>query len=267
MSQSEQIRRLLELAFSWVPYPRTRPLEAMAGFAGGTDEHGRALRWLTCPDCLANGRTMPGCETCSGRGEIADPGPDPMENRSAVAIGGLEQVRKYERQHERDRTLARLERLLGDPESQAGGDSMTYAVEQFERLCRGSSLAELVHALDRLQSERPWLYDALWLTFERPFDEHVLPLRESLERAVDEGIALLEGWLPDELRVPEWALLGEVSQMAGKGRWANDAQQRRRNREIRALAQQGLGTREIARRVGLDHAQVSRILAGERASA
>jgi hypothetical protein len=57
-----QIIRLLETMNDGLPEPIRRD-HSTSGFVNET-------RSRTCPDCLANGRVMFGCETCGGSGEV-----------------------------------------------------------------------------------------------------------------------------------------------------------------------------------------------------
>jgi hypothetical protein len=77
-------------------------------------------RYLTCPDCLANGRPegMRGCETCGGKGELRRHGGDPYEQKRIVRYGLADHDRRRDQERQRDDELRRLEFQLAKPGSQ-----------------------------------------------------------------------------------------------------------------------------------------------------
>jgi len=85
--RGRQVYALLRTLLAWAPSPPS----SRTGVVLASQQRGfvSKSRFLTCPDCLANGRPdgMFGCETCGGRGEIADDGPDPYEQKRLVRYG------------------------------------------------------------------------------------------------------------------------------------------------------------------------------------
>src|SRR5262249_41944973 len=138
---------------------------AAPGFVSGRDKHGRAVRWLSCPDCLANGDAMDGrsrrnvaagCETCGGRGEIPDPGPDPYANNETVLPIGFKAT-SHDQAHERDGKIEMLQRQTRpaptDAELDEEANRRGYAWEEERRaMYRQYDFAALDVALDELRA-------------------------------------------------------------------------------------------------------------------
>lgn len=95
-----QIVALLTSRDDHLPQPVRRD-HSPAGFI-----HHAAAR-ETCPDCLANDRTMFGCETCGGRGyteTIRERDPYAVEKVQPYGMTGD----RHEKRRERDSEIARL---------------------------------------------------------------------------------------------------------------------------------------------------------------
>lgn len=269
--------------------------QLQSGFAEGADDRGRPQRWLTCPDCLANDaftrEQRIGCERCGGRGEIPDPGPDPMRNRTA----GLQAFYGHDNQERRDRAgaidaqivrlrLTALQREgLEDPE-----DWLTRTLRLKQAHDRTGDYLLLEHAQDRLGWANPSLH-FVWMRVVADGLPASRDTRHRLDRVADELAAWMLGaiaatrlaqWLeqarlgvpgrhrrlrPDTILVP--AGLAEQRHHPGKGRWANPHAQGQRNALVVAMDAEGRTAGEIAAKTGITKRRVRQILAEVRVEA
>jgi hypothetical protein len=226
-----------------LPLPAARS-HAAAGFVHNV------LHRESCPDCLANGRVMPGCETCGGHGytEQREPRDPYADGLGIVQPYGVADTVKLGHNPDRDAAIARLDDQLAPPVSEqdliAAANEHPYAWEQARfDMFRRYDYAALERGLERLHSARPGL-SPLTLT----------------------GLALLDGWMPDPIRAPELVTAAVVN-AAAKGRHADPRALAQRDEVVFKLARQGVGHGEIAAQVGLSAAQLRRIVNGKLAAA
>ena len=177
------------------------------GFVGGS------VRWLSCPDCLANGDSMAasarraiaaGCETCGGRGEIPDPGPDPYTKNEAVVPFGFDKTR-HDESHERDRKIEMLERQTRPAPTEAElseeANRRGYAWEEERRaMYRRYDFAELDLALDALRAHDSDAVHALNAVYVDGWLVEVGSITPLVEVHCERGLVFLSALLPDPLR-------------------------------------------------------------------
>lgn len=258
MSKREKVVRLLEVMYDWIQGPRTST-GAIVQKSSSPGETPSVT--VDCPACKGTGkRGREVCDQCS-RGQIVV---DDYTGRVAGAPAENAATEAIERRERRAKVSREILRLALDEKARESdldveGDPFTSSVEAKERHDRSGSFPELYAAIARLESEWPMHGVALRLVYE-PGSVRVLPLRSSLLAAAEHAIDLITVWMPENLRVPHWALEDAGPVEAGKGRWANASQQARRNDLIYSLSDTGRGPTEIAREVGLSHSMVSRIL-------
>lgn len=174
-------------------------------------------RERTCPDCLANGRVMVGCETCGGGGvvqlgrlahvatvdELPDDGMirDPYAKNDVVGVDVL----RHEATRERDATIARLQAQTRPPRSELEllheANRRGYAWEEARTaMYRQHDFAALDRALDELRSldqDAAHAINAVYVDGWMPEVGLVTPLAEQLcERA----LSFLSGLMPVPLR-------------------------------------------------------------------
>lgn len=207
----EAIVALLKTRDDELPLPnRGSAPAAPRGFVSGIDDKGQPVRWLTCPDCLANDipvvgnrAASSGCETCGGRGEIPDLGPDPYAKNEQVLPFGFEATR-HDDSHARDRTIEALRQQTRPPRSEAelleDANRRGYAWEEERRgMYRRYDYAALDHALDELRNYDEPAYHALHSVYVYAWMTELSP---AAELAVGRGLAFLAMILPDPLRAP-----------------------------------------------------------------
>lgn len=262
MTKREKVVWLLEHMHDWIPGPRT----ATGSIVQSSTTPGETpSKTIDCPVCKGTGkRGREVCDECDRgvividdyTGRVAGAAP---ETAADVALERRERRRKVDREIERLRSQVRG----GGSDMDVTGDTYTAAVEAKERLDRSGSFRELYACIDRLQLDWPMHAYALLLTFSPDGSHPVdLPKRETLVRATELAIDCITSWMPAEVRVPRWALNPSTQTCAtGKGRWANPSQQARRNDRIYTMIDSGYSPTEIGQELGLDRAQVTRILA------
>jgi hypothetical protein len=283
----QAVYALARTQLDWIP-ATSRPAAAnTAGFAHGRDDRGRQLRWLTCPDCLANGFTSTGCETCRGAGEVPDAGRDPYETRAEGAAGfyGEEFRRRQDRARWLDAKLADLERMarmrdgVDEPE-----DWLTRALRVKADQWRHGDYQLLHEAQERLSMAKPMRHLA-WVTFV--VEQQPLSIASAARVRLDETADALASWMlgaiacmrvdqqrshdrlgarrarlrPEGIVVPVELERQLADAQAGKGRWANGHTQGQRRAVIAGMRADGHTAGEIARRVGLTKRRVQQILA------
>jgi hypothetical protein len=192
-----------------LPLPVSRSVSS-SGFVGGADAKGRPLRSLSCPDCLANGRVMFGCETCGGSGEIPDDGKDPMDD--PLKNPPPHPLRKthwdVDRAAEtasRDRVLAILENQLAPPKSEATllaeANRRGEAWEEERRaMYRRFDFARLDFALDELRSKDADAAHALNAVYVDGWMAEVGIITPLAEQLCERAIVFLSARLPEQLR-------------------------------------------------------------------
>ena len=174
-------------------------------------------RERSCPDCLANGRTMPGCETCGGGGVVqlgmlshvatVDELPDDGQTRDPYAkndVVGVD-VTRHEATRERDATIARLQAQTRparkEAELLAEANRRGYAWEEARRaMYRQHDFALIDQALDwlgRYDADAGHAINAVYVDGWMAEVGLITPLAEQL---CERGLRILDALLPDELR-------------------------------------------------------------------
>jgi len=214
---------------------------------------------------------MIGCETCNGRGEIPNPGPDPYEKPRKIKPYGLHE---YEERREqaavRNRQINDLER---DARRRAGeiirDDAYGWEKAKAYAYSHGS-YAELDRALERLRAhDEAWFHVAIGVSYQPLHEEPIEPVR----RAVLAVCALLACWMPDPIRVPPGVPTYTTDELERHSREAKDAlhfgrsdwaraTRAERKRVILLLHAEGLPDGKIASRFGLTRQWVQRIRSG-----
>lgn len=177
---------------------------AAPGFVGGVDPSGRAMRSLSCPDCLTNGRAMAGCETCGGRGEIPDPGPDPYAQNEKVVPFGFDQSR-HDVSHERDRKIEMLGRQTRPAPTEAElfeeANRRGYAWEEERKaMYRRYDFAALDVSVDELRAHDVDAAHALNAVYVDRWLAEVGSISPLVEELLERGLVFLSERLPDVLR-------------------------------------------------------------------
>lgn len=205
----DAIVRLLRTRDDNLPEP-VRRTEASAGFVNKS-------RPRTCPDCLANGRVMFGCETCGGSGEVSrralhrlavpDELPDDGDRRDPYAEAGVVPFgfdpSRHDAARDRDRQIAMLERQTAPPMSEADllaeANEHPYVWElERRRMYRDFDYAALDRALDELRGVDYSAYRALHAVFVYRW----LAECDAPHAHIERGIVFLDDHLPETLRAP-----------------------------------------------------------------
>ena len=284
LAPRQAVYALARTQLDWIPTSFRRPDTAVSGFAHGRDTTGRQLRWLTCPDCLANGFVSSGCETCHGQGEVPDDSRDPYERAGLAPFFGDEQQQQRDRARRADGQILELKRQarqrdgLEDPE-----DWLTRALRVKADLWRRGDYPLLDQAQRLLRAQRPMRHLA-WFTFV--VEQQPLQVASDAQTRLDETADWISRWMlfaiarvirdqtaaqerlgvrrpktrPDTIVVPVEHAREFVEAQPGKGRWANAAAQGQRNALVVALAAEGRTAGEIARRVGVTKRRVQQLL-------
>lgn len=208
-----QLIRLLELLNEGLPVPSRRDHSA-SGFVNGA-------RSRSCPDCLANGRVMFGCETCGGSGEVTgarvdavaipDRLPDDGLSRDPYAVSdqvvayGVRDTRKLGFSPARDAEIARLGEQIREPfrnvgeEIDAANRSGGYRWERERRqLRRRYDIDAMTVALDELRVTDEPGYRLLHSVYVYGWSEPSVLMEEAVERA----LRFLDSRMPCPMRAP-----------------------------------------------------------------
>lgn len=199
---------LLQHRDEHLPEPHRRP-ESAPGFV-----HGARAR--SCPDCLANGKTMKGCETCGGFGTITgqriaslavpDELPDDETRldpyaKEVVSPYGFDTSR-HERSRERDRQIDSLEHQLrpaSEIDELADANRRGYAwEEQRRRMYRQFDFAALDRATDDLRMRD----EDAWHALHALYVNGLVDVSAVFHAAAERGMRFLEERLPSPLRAP-----------------------------------------------------------------
>lgn len=191
------------------------PVRHVAETSGFVNER----RPRSCPDCLANGRTMFGCETCGGSGivepsrlglvsapdELPDDGTarDPYANNESV---GYDRTR-HDSIVSRDRQIEVLKRQTRPPRSELElleeANRRGYAWEEERRtMYRRYDFAILDRALDALRAGDTDAAHALNAVYVDGWMAEVGRITVTAEALCERGLRFLDAILPAELRTP-----------------------------------------------------------------
>lgn len=192
-----------------LPLP-SRHVESSPGFVNEP-------RPRTCPDCLANGRTMVGCETCGGSGVVepkriglvssVDELPDDGETRDPYANNetvGYDRTR-HDSVSARDRQIEMLKQQTRPPRKEfellEEANRRGYAWEEERRaMYRQHDFAVLDEALDVLRSHDADAAHALNAVYVDGWMAEVGQITPVAEQLCERGLSLLSACLPDPLR-------------------------------------------------------------------
>ena len=270
---SDRARRtyalLRTLVHGWAPSPTPggtgAALQATArGFV-------TQKRFLTCPDCLTNGKAMPGCETCGGRGELPDAGRDPYEEKKFTRFGGIAAERYADQARARDAEILMLDRQLARPKrrvEEGGEDMLDRAIRMRDLLYRHGSYGALERALAWLRDADPQGYEIAMGVVYQPLAE--APVEPSPRVLAVCGV--LEAGMPDPIRVPYGVAVYTRDELAAqakvgkeslwRGRTArHEAKRSERKAMARAMQAEGMTAGEIAGRLFVHKRSVERWLA------
>lgn len=267
------IIRLLETRDDHLPEPRRRDLPTRPGFV-----HVRRPR--TCPDCLANGRVLKGCETCGGSGVVSPArmgliaAPDALvDDEQARDPYAVEKVQPYgldPARHDRGYAIsssieaARRElrrfpgfRPQGVADEIADADLHPFGWERARRVMyERFDYAALDVALDELAAAYPRACHALHAVFVYRY----LPAADCL--VVEFGLVFLSARLPERLRAPRAGPGLRVG--AGPLRpEAGSRAKRERDRAMRAAAAEGATVPDLMGRFGVSKATVYAVVNGD----
>lgn len=253
----DAIIRLLRGRDEHLPEPGHRRSEASAGFAH------KEPALVSCPDCLANDRTMFGCETCGGRGYTEEKRDrDPYSLSDKVAPFGFDGSR-HDASRARDRQIESLKQQLrpaSKVDELADANENPYSWERArKRMYRSFDYAALDLALEQLRVADDGASRALHAVYIYAWrSEPAGPLLAACER----GLSFLDGRLPEKLRAP--AEPGPLVNMAARGRHADKGAMAQRDAEIRRLSQQ-VPIAELEARFGLKKSALYEIINKEAA--
>lgn len=213
-----QIIALLEILDEHLPEP-TRRDESTPGFLN-------EVRARSCPDCLANGRVMFGCETCGGSGQVSSGSPliaapdeldtdgrrlDPYAETDWLAQPyGVGQTAKLGHVPERDTAIDRLADQLREPFSSLADEiaeaNRTGYVWERERKAkrRRFDLVPLERALDELRMTDSGLAALLLSVYGRRLDgvPNLIEPSATLEAGIDRALRFVNDRMPDPIRAP-----------------------------------------------------------------
>lgn len=187
----------------------------------------------SCPDCLANGRTMPGCETCGGGGVVqrgrlghvatVDALPDDGSTRDPYAkndVVGVD-VTRHEKTRERDATIARLQAQTRPPRSEEQlleeANRRGYAWEEARRaMYRTHDFGLIDQALDMLRAHDIDAAHALSAVYVDGWLAEVGLITPLAEQLCERGLTYLSALVPDELRTGLEPAHPAVERQAGR---------------------------------------------------
>lgn len=241
-----EIIRLLETLDDGLPLPVVAPLSSL-GFVH------RAPFRESCPDCLANGRRMIGCETCRGSGFVE--GRRSKDPYDTGVNRGWQGAARIESAKERDREIDRLEEQTAPPRSEAElavSVSEERWVLERERLWRKFDYGPLSVALEDLRMADESVCRALHAVYVYRWLAETTP---RLEQLLERGFRFVSVRLPDPLRAPAPPSV-DVGQAAVSVKERNALMRR-------AFRDEGATSQWLAREYRLSVSQVNRILAGE----
>lgn len=208
-----QIVALLELLNAGLPEQRGQRKTATPGFVTGQ-------RPRTCPDCLANGRVMKGCETCAGSGtvvakrlgQIASPDafdddgqeadPYAVNHVQPYGVAGTTKVGHVaSRDAEIDRMDAQLREPWKSPEDELDDANRNPYPWERERaqLRRRYDIDPLIAALEVLRDRDPGgsaLLHAVYVYGE------TYELATLVEQKLVEALRFISDRMPDPIRAP-----------------------------------------------------------------
>lgn len=253
------IIRLLETSNDNLPLPVRREHSA-SGFT-----HKPSSR--TCPDCLANGRPIIGCETCGGRGvvpisrlgSIAAPDALPDDGEARDPYAKTETVQPFgfsdeEKLDAKDR-LVMLDNAIREasraldamlPASEADllerANREPYAWEmERSRMFRDFDYGPLFVALEQLRQVDGTAYTLLHSVYVYGWQQQP---STTVEAILERGLVFLDERLPAPLRAPDPEPERRVVAKVERG--AGDIARATRDERIRQMAAEGAKPAEIA---------------------
>lgn len=192
-----------------LPLP-TRHVEGSSGFVN-------ERRPRTCPDCLANGRTMVGCETCGGSGvvepsriglvSVADVFADDDATRDPYAMNetvGYDRTR-HDDANRRDRQIETLRQQTRPAPTEVElleeANRRGHAWEEERRVMyRRFHFAAIDRALDVLRARDTDAAHALNAVYVDGWMAEVGLITPLAEQLCERGFAILSDLLPETLR-------------------------------------------------------------------
>lgn len=191
-----QIIRLLETRDDELPLP-TRRDHTTSGFVH------RQLHRESCPDCLANDRTMFGCETCGGRGyleEMVDRDPYAVDKIQPYGITESRRERDIERNRQIDRLAEQTREAWKSPEDElADANRHPFGWETARRRMYASfDYGALDCALEELRLADPAMCSLLHSVYVYGWSEP----STTLEAIVQSALQFIDERMPDPIRAP-----------------------------------------------------------------
>lgn len=221
----------------------------------------------TCPDCLANGRVMFGCETCHGAGRVTvQRDRDPYETQ-AIQKYGID-ARRHELVKERDAQIERLDAQLAPPRPTendllADANQHPYGWERArDRKWANYDYAVLDRALERLREHDLAAYHLVHSVYVYAW---LWDISTSVEAIVERGIAFIDTCMPDPIRSPsDQPDPQAVKESLWRGR-TDRHEERRRERERRLWDGRALGisVADLAAVEGITVRHVRRIIGSQ----
>ena len=189
------------------------PVRHVEGSSGFVNEK----RPRTCPDCLANGRTMVGCETCGGSGvvepsriglvSVADELEDDDTTRDPYAKNetvGYDRTR-HDDANRRDRQIETLRQQTRPAPTELElleeANRRGFAWEEERRaMYRRFDFAAIDHALDTLRAHDADAGHAINAVYVDAWMAEVGLITPLIEELCERGLSFLSYLLPRELR-------------------------------------------------------------------
>lgn len=205
-----RIVRLLETMNDHLPQP-SRRTHTRSGFVN--------VQWpRSCPDCLANGRTMVACETCRGTGHIlgtqlaAVAVPDGLDDDGAThdpytvtlsrpyGIDGSRHDRTYDRDAEIDRLSSQTrEPFKTSQDELAHANQTPYGWETMRRrMYAAYDYRPLDLALEQLRGRDPAASHLLLAVYTH----RLIDMSATVEAVCGRGLRFIDPRMPDPIRAP-----------------------------------------------------------------
>jgi Homeodomain-like domain-containing protein len=209
-----------------------------------------------CSKCSGSGhfgKRKRKCQHCDGMGTVAI---DAYTGQQVAMAGQQVQVCDSRRI---DAELARLAKEEAIRRGRLLDDPFAWEAQRL-RYRRAGDYAALERALELLRCNEPVHYSAaMRIAYGQPPNGAVT--------LIEEAIVWLAKRMPPAIRVPSWVTSPPEPARTWQGGRAPSPAREQRNASIAELAAQGVRQAEIASRVGVSVATVSRVLAGTMALA